>query len=153
MVRGSKPSVLKPTVLKAEEAITAAEMSIANWLPMPDYNQRTEALHKVGCNTSKSLPASFGCTLTLMHNHVELTSYTAQRDESEALRWFTQAKQDLAAAIANQQDRPFLAVFLCEQASEKSLKGRGKYICGLSDAASDFTQQVFLEILDALASA
>ena len=45
--------------LKAEEAITAAEMSIANWLPMPDYNQRTEALHKVGC-TLKSLLASFG---------------------------------------------------------------------------------------------
>ena len=102
-LRGSKPSVLKPTVLNAEEAITAAEMSIANWLPMPDYNQRTEALHKVGC-TLKSLLASFGCTLTLMHNHVELTSYTAQRDESEALRWFTQAKQDLAAAIGNQQD-------------------------------------------------
>ena len=58
-MRGSKPSVLKPTVLNAEEAITAAEMSIANWLPMPDYNQRTEALHKVGC-TLKSLLASFG---------------------------------------------------------------------------------------------
>ena len=64
----------------------------------------TEALHKVGCNALKSLLASFGCTLTLMHNHVELTSYTAQRDESEALRWFTQAKQDLAAAVGNQQD-------------------------------------------------
>jgi len=32
---------------------------------------------------------------------------------------FTQAKQDLAAAVGNQQDRPFVAVFLCEQASEK----------------------------------
>ena len=36
--------------------------------------------------------------------HHQLHSNTAQRDESEALRWFTQAKQDVAAAIANQQD-------------------------------------------------
>ena len=34
----------------------------------------------------------------------QLHSNTAQRDESEALRWFTHAKQDLAAAIGTQQD-------------------------------------------------
>ena len=47
----------------------------------------------------------------------QLHSNTAQLDESETLRWLTQAKQDL------------------------------------SDAASDFTQQVFMKIHDALASA